>query len=418
MGQSVVKPTRLNEVQPGPAKLKVSLGKDFLIVIGILALSSILILSMFAFTSRLYDYKISYLADKVALLEAELATSKNSSTPIVDDLSRLQMVRNFWEINENDAQIIHMIEDFELNNSNYFPIYYFKSGLCDKKCEDQMFVLDYIRLKHKNKVLIVEFNPKLNSSFIQNKISKYKIEKIPALVLNGEKFYGFVPIEVFEKRIEDFFASKFAIVVINDMQAEENKKTIFYLFDKFTSADIPVTLSIIPKAMFNFCDDYELYSEINSLTDVETAQQSSLEGLQKGKSELDKCLKNTPKTFVDFNTITPDTLSTAFSLNFENIITINDYYNNKRDAFGIFHVAATTAFDSNATKVAENCALFANETNLCVIRIPISDLVVNETTNTNYIDSLTDSLAKLKSEDMHFVTASQYKNIKEARKWA
>src|SRR3989344_2542162 len=317
--------------------------KDILVIIAVFALSIALIAGTLFATSRLYDYKIRYLEGKVSALESQMASQPPSSSTI-NELGEIQDFQDVWKIRGDDLDIARLAQaSIEKNDGHYLPIYFFKNGACENECKDQAFVLDYVRLKHKGKTLIIELDTNTNNTFVQNLIHKYNIKKTPSVVINGEKFEEHVPAGAIESRLDNFLAQKYAIVIVDGVQAEDSKAVVFNLLDGFSDAGIPLTLGVVPKSQFNFCEDAALYSRVNSADNIEVAQQSRPDGMRQGLAELEKCLERVPKTFVDFNTITPDTLISASALNFEAIITAHDYYANKRDAFGLFHVAATTS---------------------------------------------------------------------------
>jgi len=391
--------------------------KDLLIVLIIFVISISLITGTLFFSAKIYDYKLKYLEKRVSDLESETNADKNTSLrTAAAELGQLQDLKDFWKIQGADPKFADLLKTIGENSDKYFVVYFFHPSNCEKACKDQSFIIDYVQLKNKGKVTSIDIDIGVKNDFVSGKMQEFGI-KNTAVVMNGEISDNFVPAKIFEGKIANFYAEKFAIIVIDNIKAEENKKTSLELFDKFAGAGLPITFGVLPKAEFNFCDDSELRDKLNSPFDAEIAQQSSAEVIKTDYAELSRCLGRPQKTFVDFNTITPDVQASLLNLNFENIITTNDYYANKRDAFGLFRIAATTGFNENATKIAENCALFAKETELCVVHVQVSDFAENKTTKSAYTDELVAGLSKLKASGVSFVTASEYRHIKEARKW-
>ncbi|MEM4398075.1 MAG: hypothetical protein QW757_05645 [Candidatus Woesearchaeota archaeon] len=93
--------------------------------------------------------------------------------------------------------------DKECNEKFNFILYFYSNKGDCLKCEQQGFILDYIKKKYNN-TMIYAFDINNNNNALKTLKNKYKIEKTPGLIINENVFQDFMNVE----KIEDFLIKR------------------------------------------------------------------------------------------------------------------------------------------------------------------------------------------------------------------
>lgn len=93
----------------------------------------------------------------------------------------------------------------KLCNKNIAPILYFYSNLGDcEVCDEQGFVLTYLREKYESQILIYSFDINLELESLNFIKKKYNITtKTPTIIIKEKKYEGFISREELERIIEE-----------------------------------------------------------------------------------------------------------------------------------------------------------------------------------------------------------------------
>ena len=75
-------------------------------------------------------------------------------------------------------------------NFDSTTVLYFFAKSCER-CDDQGFVLTYLKTVHKDRILIFALDADLDESSIKTLVSHFNIESYPSLVINDNVYEGF-----------------------------------------------------------------------------------------------------------------------------------------------------------------------------------------------------------------------------------
>ena len=119
------------------------------------------------------------------------------------------------ELGKNDEQVISLKKYYtilELKDYLYFKkvnkecsakfilnlFFYSNDPKKCEKCEDQGFVLSYVRAKNEN-MRTYSFDTDLDLPLVKYLINYYNIEEVPTLIFNEEKYTGYMTTEQIEE---------------------------------------------------------------------------------------------------------------------------------------------------------------------------------------------------------------------------
>lgn len=75
---------------------------------------------------------------------------------------------------------------------NFVKVLYFYSSKDCKDCENQGYVLDYIRDNYGERFVVFALDVRLDEPIIDTLMNTYNITEVPTIVVNGETHYGFI----------------------------------------------------------------------------------------------------------------------------------------------------------------------------------------------------------------------------------
>ena len=91
------------------------------------------------------------------------------------------------------------LENLKTNcDLNITTLIYFYSNKNCELCEDQGIILDYMKNKHKNDLMIFALDTDVNLNSIKMIMRSYNITKFPSIVIDGQLYQGFVDKETME----------------------------------------------------------------------------------------------------------------------------------------------------------------------------------------------------------------------------
>ena len=91
------------------------------------------------------------------------------------------------------------LENLKTNcDLNITTLIYFYSNKNCELCEDQGIILDYMKNKHKNDLMIFALDTDVNLNSIKMIMRSYNITKLPSIVIDGQLYQGFVDKETME----------------------------------------------------------------------------------------------------------------------------------------------------------------------------------------------------------------------------
>ena len=91
------------------------------------------------------------------------------------------------------------LENLKTNcDLNITTLIYFYSNRNCELCKDQGIILDYMKNKHKNDLMIFALDTDVNLNSIKMIMRSYNITKFPSIVIDGQLYQGFVDKETME----------------------------------------------------------------------------------------------------------------------------------------------------------------------------------------------------------------------------
>lgn len=75
---------------------------------------------------------------------------------------------------------------------NFVKVLYFYSSKDCKDCENQGYLLDYIRNNYGERFVVFALDVRLDEPIIDTLMNTYNVTEVPTLVINGETYSGFV----------------------------------------------------------------------------------------------------------------------------------------------------------------------------------------------------------------------------------
>lgn len=91
------------------------------------------------------------------------------------------------------------LENLKTNcDLNITTLIYFYSNRNCELCKDQGIILDYMKNKHKNDLMIFALDTDVNLNSIKMIMRSYNITKLPSIVIDGQLYQGFVDKETME----------------------------------------------------------------------------------------------------------------------------------------------------------------------------------------------------------------------------
>ncbi len=79
-------------------------------------------------------------------------------------------------------------------------IYFYSNKDCDL-CKDQGIVLDYMKNRHKNNLMIFAFDKDIELNSIKIIIKSYGVEELPSIIIDGKLYQGFIDKDSLENLI-------------------------------------------------------------------------------------------------------------------------------------------------------------------------------------------------------------------------
>lgn len=165
------------------------------------------------------DLRIDTMALEIEylLVSENLCSAANTST-LTEELYNVGTKLDFMEnsLGEKDERVKALKEYYSLLeirhwlfikktteecNDSFIPILYFYSNKGDcQKCEEQGFVLNYIRKKHAN-TRVYSFDININNSALNAIKSLYGVDQVPSIIINDKKYTGFMDSDAVEDTV-------------------------------------------------------------------------------------------------------------------------------------------------------------------------------------------------------------------------
>ncbi len=166
------------------------------------------------------DLRVDTLALEIEyLLVSENPCNAANTSSLTDELYNVGIKLDFMEnsLGEKDERVRALKEYYSLLEIRHWlfikktnkecqnsliPILYFYSNKGDcPKCQEQGFVLNYIRKKHPN-ARVYSFDININNSAVNTIKTLYNIDQAPSIIVNDSKYIGFMDSNVIEQTIE------------------------------------------------------------------------------------------------------------------------------------------------------------------------------------------------------------------------
>lgn len=112
-------------------------------------------------------------------------------------------LKKYYSLLEIRQWLFHQKVNLECKDKKDLILYFYsnKKGTCDD-CEEQGFILSYLRKKYSN-ILIYSFDFDLESHALDSLKKQYEITTIPTLIINENKYEGFLSTADIEEYINN-----------------------------------------------------------------------------------------------------------------------------------------------------------------------------------------------------------------------
>lgn len=151
-----------------------------------------------------------------AVLEQDPCAYVNT-TPLTDQLYDIAVRLDYMEglLGKTDENVLRLKKYYSLlelrqwmferhmrdqcNQDKHFILYFYSNepGSCPQ-CEEQGFVLSYLRKRFGEKIAIYSFDVSTDSEAVQALIRRYEVETLPSVVIDDELYEGFQSLEALE----------------------------------------------------------------------------------------------------------------------------------------------------------------------------------------------------------------------------
>ncbi len=102
----------------------------------------------------------------------------------------MRMKAEYMKFLINDMMVLSKVK--HQCDANYTIIVYFYSNKYCDNCKEQGYVLDYYKLLHRESLLIFAIDGDINITLVNALLSAYDVETYPTIVVNGNKYEGFL----------------------------------------------------------------------------------------------------------------------------------------------------------------------------------------------------------------------------------
>jgi len=144
------------------------------------------------------DVNNTYLSNQLGELGEKLSYAASQNNPNNKEIKNLKEYYSLLEI--KDYLLMKKITVKCGIHSAFILYFYGEKDNCPD-CEKTGYVLDALHEKYPD-IRIYSFDYNMNQTAIKTLISIYHIEpKLPALIINGDPYYGFRPLDEIEKTV-------------------------------------------------------------------------------------------------------------------------------------------------------------------------------------------------------------------------
>ncbi len=152
--------------------------------------------------SKLFDSSIDQLeAARIKLEGYDVNAKINKDEFQLLKRDYIQAQIRYWLLSKKRSEIC---QDDTVN-----LLYFFSDPKECPECDNQAFVLTYLKMKFKNKLLNFVFDSKINDEpMVELLMKSYDVKTFPTVIVNDKKFEGFVSKEVLLKELCEYSRNK------------------------------------------------------------------------------------------------------------------------------------------------------------------------------------------------------------------
>jgi hypothetical protein len=158
------------------------------------------------------DVNSNYLSGQLAELEDKLSYTSSQNGPNNADVENL---KEYYALLEIKDYLLMKNITAKCGNTPTFILYFYSDASKCSDCEKTGYVLDALREKYPS-IRIYSFDYNMNQVAVKTLISIYHVMgSLPALIINGDPYYGYQSLDDLEKTVPALQRLKSALLKAN-----------------------------------------------------------------------------------------------------------------------------------------------------------------------------------------------------------